>query len=86
MARANRIFRALRSTNPALKIVMGIWHYNEDPGKAARMISRTGELHICTSLADAIAEAHLHTAARPAVPEPLDESPQLVAVPSDTAA
>jgi len=86
MARANRIFRALRSANPALKIVMGIWHYNEDPGKAARMISRTGELHICTSLADAIAEARVHTAARPAVSEPLDESPQLVSVPADNAA
>ena len=28
MARANRIFRSLRRSNPALKIVMGIWHYN----------------------------------------------------------
>ena len=41
MARAHRIFRSLRSTNSALKIVMGIWHYNEDPSKAAQMISRT---------------------------------------------
>jgi predicted PurR-regulated permease PerM len=86
MARANRIFRALRSANPALKIAMGIWHYNEDPVKAAQMISRAEELPICTSLADALVAARVHPAPKPAVPEPLDESPQLVAVPSDTAA
>lgn len=86
MARANRIFRALRSANPSLKIAMGIWHYNEDPDKAARMISRTDDLPICTSLADAIIAARTNTAPKPAVPEPLDESPQLVSVPADTAA
>ena len=72
--------------NPALKIAMGIWHYNEDPDKAARMISRTGDLPICTSLADASIAVRINTAPKPAVPEALDESPQLVAVPSDTAA
>ena len=86
MARANRIFRSLRRANPALKIIMGVWHYNEDPAKAAQMISRTEELHISTSLADAIAEAQAHVEPHPAVAEPLDESPQLVATPSDNAA
>jgi predicted PurR-regulated permease PerM/methanogenic corrinoid protein MtbC1 len=86
MARANRIFRSLRRANPALKIVIGIWHYNEDPAKAAQMISRTEELHISTSLSDAVAEAHALTAPQPAVSEPLDNSPHLVATPSDTAA
>ena len=86
MARANRIFRSLRRSNPALKIVMGIWQYHEDPVKAAQMISRTEELHISTSLADAIAEAQAHVEPHPAVAEPLDESPQLVTTPSDTAA
>ena len=86
MARANRIFRGLRRANPALKIVMGIWHYNEDPTRAAQMISRTEDLHISTSLADAIAEAHALSAPHPAVAEPLDESPNLVTTPTDTAA
>jgi predicted PurR-regulated permease PerM len=86
MARANRIFRSLRSANPSLKIIMGIWHYNEDPSKAAQMISRTEELHISTSLADAISEAQTHVEPHPAVAEPLDASPQLVSIPSDTAA
>jgi predicted PurR-regulated permease PerM len=86
MARANRIFRSLRSANSTLKIVMGIWHYNEDPARAAQMISRTEELHISTSLADAIAEARAHTQPKPAVAEPLDASPQLVSTPTDTAA
>ncbi|MGA2851560.1 MAG: AI-2E family transporter [Terracidiphilus sp.] len=86
MARANRIFRGLRSADPALKIAMGIWHYNEDPVTAAQMISRAEELPICTSLADALVAARVHPAPNPAVPEPLDESPELVAVPSDTAA
>jgi hypothetical protein len=86
MARANRIFRTLRSASPALKIVMGIWHYNEDPSRAAQMISRTEDLHITTSLADAIAEARALTEPHPTVAEPLDSSPQLVSTPTDTAA
>jgi predicted PurR-regulated permease PerM len=86
MARANRIFRGLRSANPALKIIMGIWHYSEDPVKAAQMISRTEKLPICTSLADAVVEAQAGTVFKPAVAEPLDESPRLVATPADTAA
>jgi predicted PurR-regulated permease PerM len=86
MARAHRIFRGLRSANPGLKIIMGIWDYNEDPVKASQMISRTEHLHISTSLADAIAEAQAHAGPKPAVPEPLDESPQLVATPADNAA
>lgn len=86
MARANRIFRSLRGANPALKIIMGIWHYNEDPARAAQMISRTEDLHISTSLSDAIAEAQAHTEPHPAVAEPLDESPNLVTTPTDTAA
>ncbi len=86
MARANRIFRSLRRSNPALKIVMGIWHYTEDPARAAQMISRSEDLHISTSLADAIAEARTLTGTRPAVADPLDESPNLVTTPTDTAA
>jgi predicted PurR-regulated permease PerM len=86
MARAHRIFRSLREANPAQKISMGIWHYNEDPTSAARMISRTGDLHICTSLADAIAEARSQVHPNLAVPDPLDARPQLVSTPADTAA
>ncbi len=86
MARAHRIFRGLRSDNRALEIVMGIWHYNEDPSRAAQMISRTEPLHISTSLADAVAEAHAHVEPHPALAEPLDESPQLVTTPTNTAA
>jgi hypothetical protein len=86
MARAHRIFRGLRSANPALKIIMGIWQYNEDPVKAAQMISRTEHLRIATSLAEAVAAAHAQTEPKPGVARPLDESPQLVATPADNAA
>jgi predicted PurR-regulated permease PerM len=86
MARANRLFRSLRRANPGLKIVMGIWHYAEDPTRAAQMISRSEDLHISTSLADAIAEARTLTGPHPAVADPLDESPDLVTTPTDTAA
>jgi predicted PurR-regulated permease PerM/methylmalonyl-CoA mutase cobalamin-binding subunit len=85
MARANRIFRSLRSANPALKIVMGIWQYSEDPARAAQMISRTEDLHISTSLADAVAEVRSLTEPHLAVPEPLNASPQLVSTPTGTA-
>jgi hypothetical protein len=49
MARAHRIFGSLRTANPNLKIIMGIWHSNEDPSRAAQMISRTEDLHISTA-------------------------------------
>lgn len=94
MARANRLYRSLRATGgphsqaevAGVKIIVGIWHYSEDPARAAQMISRSEDLHISTSLADAIAEARAHTEPRPSVPEPLDSSPQLVSTPTDTAA
>jgi predicted PurR-regulated permease PerM len=86
MARANRLFRSLRSAQSELKMTIGIWNYTDDPTRAAQMISRTEDLHISTSLADALAQAQSLTEAKPAVPEPLDSSPQLVAAPKDTAA
>ncbi len=86
MARAHRIYRNLRAANPNLKIVVGIWNYSEDHRRAAQMISRTEDLHISTSLADAIAHAQTHVEPGPSVPKPLDSSPQLVGTPSDTAA
>jgi hypothetical protein len=86
MARAHRIYRNLRAANPNLKIVVGIWNYSEDHRRAAQMISRTEDLHISTSLADALAHAQTHVEPGPSVPEPLDSSPQLVSTPTDTAA
>jgi hypothetical protein len=71
---------------PDLKIVVGIWNYTEDPARAAQMITRSEAFHISTSLADALAQATSLTSAKPAVPQPLDNSPQLVAAPKDTAA
>lgn len=86
MARANRLYRGLRSEHSDLKIVIGIWNYNDDTARAAQMISRTDDLHIVTSLSDAVARAQSDTDTKPAVPQPLDSSPQLVAAPKDTAA
>ncbi|WP_109488815.1 AI-2E family transporter [Occallatibacter savannae] len=106
MARANRLYRSLRSgtgdevrENPLranatekegwngnFRIVAGIWNLTDDPTRAAHMITRSEELHISTSLADAVAQAMSLAGDRPAVPEPLDASPQLVAAPKDTAA
>jgi predicted PurR-regulated permease PerM len=70
---------------PALKVVVGIWNYTDDPARAAQMITRE-DLHISTSLADAIAQAASLTEPKVAVPQPLDASPQLVTAPKDTAA
>jgi hypothetical protein len=102
MVRANRLYRSLRSDvrdassrpiaaereapNSNFKIVVGIWNYTDDPARAAHMITRSENLHISTSLADAVAQASSLTNSKPAVPEPLDASPQLVAAPKDTAA
>jgi len=102
MARASRLYRSLRTAQSETegtrapqqevfvagvpKVVIGIWNYTEDPARPAQMISRTEPLHISTSLADALAQAASLTEPKPAVPQPLDTSPQLVATPEDTAA
>jgi len=78
--------RAVQSLISNLKIVVGIWNYTDDPARVAQMLTRSEDLHISTSLADAVAQAALHSEPKPAVPEPLDSSPQLVAAPKDTAA
>lgn len=74
------------SPNANLKIILGIWNYSDDHARAAQMISRTDPPHISASLADAVAHAQTYTEPKPAVPEPLDNSPQLVSAPRDTAA
>ena len=86
MARANRLFRAIRAARPELKIIAGIWTYADEPTRAARMISRTEELRICTSLADAVAQARAAAESKPSVPEPLDASPHLASTPRHNAA
>jgi hypothetical protein len=86
MARANRLYRGLRTEHQNMKFVVGIWNYTEDRTRAAQMITRSEDLHISTSLADALAQAASLTEPKPAVPEPLDASPQLVAAPKNTAA
>jgi hypothetical protein len=86
MARANRLYRSLRAEQPSTRFVVGIWNYADDPTRVAQMLTRSEDLHISTSLADAVAQAASLTEARPAVPHPLDASPQLVAAPKDTAA
>ena len=85
-ATAGRESRAVQSLISNLKIVVGIWNYTDDPARVAQMLTRSEDLHISTSLADAVAQAALHSEPKPAVPEPLDSSPQLVAAPKDTAA
>ncbi len=86
MARANRLYRSLRTANPDLRIGLGIWNYTEDPTRPAQMISRTEALHVSSSLGDAVAQAESLAEPGPAVPEPFDSSPQLVGTPNDTAA
>lgn len=70
----------------SFRIVVGIWNYNDDPARASQMITRTEELHISTSLADALAQVESLGEAKPVISEPLDTRPQLVAAPKDTAA
>jgi predicted PurR-regulated permease PerM len=86
MARANRLYRSLRAEQPTMSFVVGIWNYTDDPTRVAQMLTRSEDLHISTSLADAVAQAASLTEPKPAVPHPLDASPQLMAAPKDTAA
>jgi methylmalonyl-CoA mutase cobalamin-binding subunit len=56
MARAHRLYRSVRSRNPHLRLLVGIWGYTDDPGKASQKISRGDAVHISTTLADGVAQ------------------------------
>ncbi len=57
MARAHRLYRSLRSKNPHLKLMIGIFGFTDDAGKASQKISREDAVHVSTTLADAVAQA-----------------------------
>ena len=54
MARAHRLYRSLRSRYPQLRLMIGIWGYADDLGKASQKISRSDAVHVSTTLADAV--------------------------------
>jgi methylmalonyl-CoA mutase cobalamin-binding subunit len=54
MARAHRLYRSLRVRNPDVRVIIGIWGYADDVGKAGQKISRGDPVHISTTLADAV--------------------------------
>jgi predicted PurR-regulated permease PerM/predicted N-acetyltransferase YhbS len=56
MARARRLYKSLHARNPHLKIMIGIWNYTDDETKAAQEISRGGEEHISTTMAQALSQ------------------------------
>jgi len=59
MARANRLYRSVRSKYPHLRLLLGIWGYTDDPGKASQKISRGDNVHVSTTLADGVAQVRL---------------------------
>jgi methylmalonyl-CoA mutase cobalamin-binding subunit len=56
MARAHRLYRSLRSRYPNLRLMIGIWGFTDDAGKASQKISRGDAVHVSTTLADAVAQ------------------------------
>jgi predicted PurR-regulated permease PerM len=58
MARAHRLYRTIRSRHPDLKVMIGIWGFTEDVGKASQTISRGDAAHISVTLADAVERVH----------------------------
>ncbi len=59
ISHARGIYRRLRGQRPALKIIIGLWNYTEDPVKAATEISGGEQKLVCTTLAQAILQASL---------------------------
>jgi predicted PurR-regulated permease PerM len=57
MARAHRLYRSVRSRFPYVRLMIGIWGYTEDLGRASQKISRGESVHISITLADAAAQA-----------------------------
>jgi hypothetical protein len=56
MARAHRLYRTLRARYPHLRLMVGIWGYTDEVGKAAQKISRGDAVPIATTLAAAVTQ------------------------------
>jgi hypothetical protein len=56
IAHSHRVYRNLRSGNPHLKIMIGIWNHDENAAEAAQKISRGEEARVITKLTEAVAE------------------------------
>ncbi len=54
---ARGVYKKLRSQQPRLRILIGVWTYAEDPMKAAKEISRGEQDQVMTTLAQAVAQA-----------------------------
>ncbi|HWG20634.1 MAG TPA: AI-2E family transporter [Terracidiphilus sp.] len=59
MARSHRLYRTLRSRNPQLKIMAGIWNYPDNPTEAGAKIGSGTDVRVFTRLSDAVAEVRL---------------------------
>ncbi len=55
-ARSHRLYRSLRLHNPQLRLMIGLWTYSEDVGRASLQMSRGEPVHVSTTLADAVAQ------------------------------
>ncbi len=72
---ARGVYKKLRSQQPRLKILIGLWNYTEDPVKAAKEISRGEQDHVSTTLAQAVAQVGTSPSAVPEAKENvLDQS------------
>ncbi|MHB1937949.1 MAG: AI-2E family transporter [Acidobacteriaceae bacterium] len=54
MSYARALYEALRSQQPDLEIVIGLWNHTGDLAKAARVITGDEGIQICTTLAEAV--------------------------------
>jgi predicted PurR-regulated permease PerM len=80
ISHARGIYRRLRVQQPKVKIIIGLWNYQEDPVKAATEISGGEQKLVCTTLAQTLLQASLASGA-PSVPEVtplLENAPQVV--------
>ena len=55
-ARSRRVYSAVRSRYPHLRIMIGLWNYRDDPVQAAQQISRGEASEAATTLAQAVTQ------------------------------
>jgi predicted PurR-regulated permease PerM len=68
ISHARGLYRRLRMQQPKVKIIIGLWNYQEDPVKAATEISGGEQKLVCTTLAQTILQASL-ASGTPSMPE-----------------
>lgn len=75
LARCHRLYQGIRSRQPELRIMIGIWNYPDNPEEAGRRISGGEETRVWTHLTNALVKVRSSTAQTTGAAPPVENMP-----------